>query len=86
MIQGERTVLAAALNGSSGVIRVWPSAANFLLVEFKDPQLAFDRARAAGLLVRDVRRQPGLERALRLTVGTPEQNGRLIAALCTEVA
>jgi histidinol-phosphate/aromatic aminotransferase/cobyric acid decarboxylase-like protein len=33
--------------------------------------------------VRDVRRQPGLERALRLTVGTPEQNQRLISALRT---
>jgi histidinol-phosphate aminotransferase len=64
------------------VIRIWPSAANFVLVEFADAQQALDRACAAGLLVRDVRRQPGLGRALRLTVGTPEQNGRLIGALC----
>ncbi|HEY4339649.1 MAG TPA: histidinol-phosphate transaminase [Steroidobacteraceae bacterium] len=84
LIQSERRQLAAALSGSPAVVRVWPSAANFLLVEFKDPQLAFDRACAAGLLVRDVRRQPGLDRALRLTVGTPEQNQRLLAALCAE--
>jgi histidinol-phosphate aminotransferase len=83
LIQRERALLAAALSGSAAVSRVWPSAANFLLVEFADPQLAFEQARAAGLLVRDVRRQPGLERALRLTVGTPEQNQRLIAALCS---
>jgi histidinol-phosphate aminotransferase len=83
LIQRERALLAAALCGSAAVSRVWPSAANFLLVEFADPQLAFEQARAAGLLVRDVRRQPGLERALRLTVGTPEQNQRLIAALCS---
>jgi histidinol-phosphate aminotransferase len=81
VIQDERTQLAAALAQSPGVIRVWPSAANFLLVEFEDPQRAFDLACAAGLLVRDVRRQPGLDRALRLTIGTPEQNQRLIAAL-----
>jgi histidinol-phosphate aminotransferase len=81
LIQNEREQLAAALSRSAAVVRVWPSAANFLLVEFKDPQQAFERARAAGLLVRDVRRQPALERALRLTVGTPEQNQRLIAAL-----
>jgi histidinol-phosphate aminotransferase len=81
LIQNERALLAAALSGSDAVVRVWPSAANFLLVEFKDPQRAFEGARAAGLLVRDVRRQPHLERALRLTVGTPQQNQRLIAAL-----
>ncbi len=81
LIRSERAQLAAALEASAGVIRVWPSAANFLLVEFTDPQQAFDAACAAGLLVRDVRRQPGLGRALRVTVGTPEQNRRLIAAL-----
>jgi histidinol-phosphate aminotransferase len=81
LIQGERARLAAALSSSDEVLKVWPSAANFLLVEFKDPQQAFERASAAGLLVRDVRRQPALERALRLTIGTPEQNQRLLAAL-----
>jgi histidinol-phosphate aminotransferase len=81
LIQSERARLAAALSTSPAVIRVWPSAANFLLVEFAAPQLAFERACAAGLLVRDVRRQPGLERALRLTIGTPDQNQRLLAAL-----
>jgi histidinol-phosphate aminotransferase len=84
LIQAERTQLAAGLSQSDAVIRVWPSAANFLLVEFKDPSQAFERARAVGLLVRDVRRQPGLDRALRLTVGTPEQNRRLLGALCAK--
>jgi histidinol-phosphate aminotransferase len=84
LIQSERVQLAAALSDCAAVVRVWPSAANFVLVEFQDPQLALDRACAAGLLVRDVRRQPGLGRCLRLTVGTPEQNQRLIAALCAE--
>ncbi len=83
LIQNEREQLAVSLSKSDAVIRVWPSAANFLLVEFKDPQRAFERARAAGLLVRDVRRQPTLQRALRLSVGTPEQNQRLLAALVT---
>ncbi len=81
LIQSERAQLVAALQHCDAVIRVWPSAANFLLVEFANPQWAFERACAAGLLVRDVRRQPGLDRSLRLTVGTPQQNQRLIAAL-----
>jgi histidinol-phosphate aminotransferase len=82
LIQQERAALTAALGRSPTVTRVWPSAANFVLVEFTAPQVALDRARAAGLLVRDVRRQPGLGQALRITVGTPEQNRRLISALC----
>ncbi len=54
----------------------WPSDANFLLVEFPTP-VAFARARAAGLLVRDLRAAAGPRPALRITVGTPEQNNRL---------
>jgi histidinol-phosphate aminotransferase len=60
---------------------VWPSDTNFLLVEFHDAAEAFELARRAGLIVRDVRGQLGLANALRITVGTPEQNDRLIAGL-----
>jgi histidinol-phosphate aminotransferase len=77
----QRAWLSAALRSAAGVVHVWPSEANFVLVEFEDAAAAFGKARAAGLLVRDVRTQPGLERALRITIGTPEQNRRLIEAL-----
>ena len=80
-IRGERERLAAHLSRSSGVVKVWPSAANFLLVEFHDPDAALERARSAGLLIRDVRSQPGLGRALRITIGSSEQNDRLLGAL-----
>ena len=77
----ERERLAQALGAKGAVRRVFPSAANFLLVEFANAGRAFDACRAAGLLVRDVRRQPGLEACLRITVGTRAQNDRLIDAL-----
>jgi histidinol-phosphate aminotransferase len=80
-VRAERERLAKALLSSSLATRVWPSAANFILVDFKDPGAAFQRACSAGLLVRDVRTQPGLGHALRISVGTPEQNSRLIGAL-----
>lgn len=77
----ERERLASALAGCARVARVWPSAANYLLVEFLDAADALRRTHDAGLLVRDFRSSPGLTRALRISVGTPEQNDRLLASL-----
>jgi histidinol-phosphate aminotransferase len=81
LLLAERSRVAAALTDIAGVLRVWPSEANFLLVEFSDPASALQRAHAAGLLVRDLRAAPGLARALRISIGTAEQNERLLASL-----
>ncbi|HEV2441222.1 MAG TPA: histidinol-phosphate transaminase [Steroidobacteraceae bacterium] len=80
MLLAERERLSLSLPRLARVARVWPSAANFLLAEFEDAGAALARAREARLLVRDARGYPGLGRALRITVGTPEQNGRLLEA------
>ncbi|HEV2269520.1 MAG TPA: histidinol-phosphate transaminase [Steroidobacteraceae bacterium] len=74
----ERARLLQALPRLGRVTRVWPSDANFVLAEFHDAGVALACAREARLLVRDARGYPGLGRALRITVGTPEQNGRLL--------
>ncbi len=79
----ERRRLAAALAAMPLVERVWPSDANFLLVECADAGRLLEAGVRGGLLVRDLRRQPGLERCLRISVGTPDENSRLIAALET---
>jgi len=81
MIRSERGRLHAALAEHPAVRRVWPSAANFITAEFSDPAMVLARARGARLLIRDVRGYPGLESCLRVTVGTPEQNSRLLRAL-----
>jgi len=83
-IQAERLRLAEGLRSARAVAKVWPSVANFLLVDFHSADAAghaLERACAAGLLIRDVRRQPSLAHALRITIGTPEQNDRLLDAL-----
>ncbi|MHB8814819.1 MAG: histidinol-phosphate transaminase [Steroidobacteraceae bacterium] len=80
VLLAERERLSLTLTRLARVARVWPSAANFLLAEFEDAGAALARAREARLLVRDARGYPGLGRALRITVGTPEQNGRLLEA------
>jgi len=63
------------------VVRVYPSQANFLLVRFGDAGRAFEALLAAGIVVRDQRAAPQLADALRITVGTPEQNRRVVATL-----
>jgi histidinol-phosphate aminotransferase len=77
----ERDRVLAAFAKLPSVTRVWPSASNFALVEFTDAALALARSRGAQLLIRDVRGYPGLGRCLRITVGSPEQNNRLLDAL-----
>jgi histidinol-phosphate aminotransferase len=81
LIRTERDKMLAALPTFSNITRVWPSSANFILVEFEDPVLALARSRGARLLIRDVRGYPGLGRCLRVTVGSPEQNARLLDSL-----
>jgi histidinol-phosphate aminotransferase len=77
----ERDSVAAALAGKACVRRVLPSAANFVLVEFDDAARAFERIAGAGLIVRDFRGLMGVGEALRITIGTPEQNSRMLGCL-----
>jgi histidinol-phosphate aminotransferase len=77
----ERERVASALGVIPAVSRVWPSAANFLLVQFGDARKAKQLMHAAGLLVRDFSRSTELTGTLRITLGTPEQNDRLLASL-----
>jgi histidinol-phosphate aminotransferase len=80
-IRAERERMLAALPRLPNVIRTWPSASNFILAEFADASLALARSRGAHLLIRDVRRFPGLGGCLRITIGSAEQNDRLLRAL-----
>jgi histidinol-phosphate aminotransferase len=79
-IRAERMRMRQALGSLPGVRSVLPSEANFLLARLANPASAIARAAAAGLLVRDARGYPGLEDALRISIGTPEQNTRLLKA------
>ncbi|MGE8247240.1 MAG: histidinol-phosphate transaminase [Stenotrophomonas maltophilia] len=80
-IKAERARLQAGLARLPGVLRVYPSQGNYLLARFADAQGAFDALLAAGVVVRDQRAAPQLGDALRITLGSPEQNDRVLAAL-----
>ncbi len=81
VVRRERERLLYALAGLPGVRRVYPSQGNYLLVRFDDPERAFRALLSAGVVVRDQRAAPQLGDALRITIGSPEQNDRVIAAL-----
>lgn len=83
VVRAERERLGAALARLPGVRRVYPSDANFLLVCLVDAEAAFQRLLVAGVVVRDQRGAPQLHDALRITLGTPEQNARVLGVLAT---
>ena len=83
VVRRERERLLYALARIPGVRRVYPSQGNYLLVRFDDPDGAFRALLAAGVVVRDQRAAPQLGDALRITIGSPEQNDRVLSALNT---
>ncbi|MGB5851778.1 MAG: histidinol-phosphate transaminase [Rhodanobacter sp.] len=83
IVRAERLRMQQALRQLPGVREVLPSQANFLAVRFDDAGAAYQCLLDAGVVVRDVRRYPGLGDALRITIGTPEENTRVLAALAS---
>lgn len=84
-IREQREALMAALARLPGVT-AFASEANMVLVRVPDAQRAFDGLKARGLLVKNVSKMhPLLAQCLRLTVGTPDENARLIQALQTAI-
>jgi histidinol-phosphate aminotransferase len=81
IIRSERARVASALRTLLVVRDVLPSEANFLAVRFVDADAAFKRLLATGIVVRDIRRYPNLGDALRITIGTPVENDRVLAVL-----
>ncbi|HSP35490.1 MAG TPA: aminotransferase class I/II-fold pyridoxal phosphate-dependent enzyme, partial [Thermoanaerobaculia bacterium] len=61
------------------LVEVFPTQANFITFRTKRP--LFEDLCARGILVRDVSSYPGLAGCLRVSVGSPEENDRFLAAL-----
>jgi histidinol-phosphate aminotransferase len=81
VLRGQRERLQQALRQMPGVT-AFPSEANMVLVRVPDSARAFEGLKARGILVKHIAGlHPLLAGCLRLTVGTPEENGRLLAAL-----
>jgi histidinol-phosphate aminotransferase len=77
-IKAQRDMLARILPEFRCVEKVYPSDANFLLVKVADARELYNRLISAELIVRDRSTTKGCEGCLRITVGTPEENKKLL--------
>jgi len=77
----ERERVADRIGKMSGVEKVYPSSANFLLVKFKDSKTVYNKLIDNGIVVRDRSSQPKCEGCLRLTIGLVKENNRLLSVL-----
>lgn len=77
----ERTELTRRLGQLPIVQYIYPSDANFLLVKTMDSKGIYDALVGRGIIVRDRSKVTLCEGCLRITIGTPEENARLLEAL-----
>ena len=80
-IVAQRDRLSAELPQRPCILRLWPSDANFLLVKVTDADGLYAHLLQDGIIVRNRSRVPGCAGCLRLTIGSPEENDRLLQSL-----
>lgn len=80
-IKNQRTFLLTELTTIDGVT-AYPSEANFLLVKFENSaQSVFDAMLEEKILLRNVSHYPGLDNHLRISVGTLQENQKILETL-----
>ena len=77
----QRARVAAALSAFRFVRRVYPSDANFLLVQVDDADALYAHLLADGIIVRNRSRVPLCAGCLRITIGLPSENDKLLQSL-----
>lgn len=77
----EREDLTKKLQVVPGVLHIFPSDANFLLVKVTAPREIYQYLLEKGIVVRDRSRVELCEGCLRITIGSPMENHKLVEAL-----
>jgi histidinol-phosphate aminotransferase len=77
----QRTVLVDGLSGISGVEKIYPSDANFVLVKVADPNGIYGQLVDRGVIVRNRNSVSLCAGCLRITVGTKDENRKLLDVL-----
>jgi histidinol-phosphate aminotransferase len=81
LLRSERERVASMLEKMPRVLAIYASAANFLCVRFTDGATMYRYLLSEGIVVRNVGAYPGLQNCLRISIGTPDENARLLRAL-----
>jgi histidinol-phosphate aminotransferase len=81
LIINERDILMKSLSVISVVKKVYPTDANFFLMQVDDPDGVYDYLLQRGIIVRNRSKEPLCEGCLRISVGTPQQNQYLLKVL-----
>ena len=79
-----REQLLPQLELHSDVVRVLPSDANFLLLLVKDAREFCEKCRKSGIIIRNQSHQPGLDNAVRVSIGSTEDMQAFLAVLNNE--
>ncbi|WP_417870915.1 histidinol-phosphate transaminase [Winogradskyella sp.] len=80
-IISERRLLIKVLGSITWIDTIYPTQANFVLVKVDDATNRYNQLVEKGIVVRNRTNQPLCKNCLRFTVGTSEENEKLIAVL-----
>ncbi len=78
LIRSERNRVSEQLLRLPNVLQVYPSEANFLLIECSDRARILEESRTQGILLRDRHSEPGLENCIRVTLGNRQENDEVL--------
>jgi histidinol-phosphate aminotransferase len=81
ILKDQRSILITALKQCSWIVKVYKSEANFILFQVDDASKRYRDFVDAGIVVRNRSSQYGCQNMLRITVGTPDENNRVIKLL-----
>ncbi len=79
----ERQRLMEAMHQLAGIVKLWPSSANFLCFQVGDAHSCYQSLLAQNVVVRNVSHYPGLKNCLRVSVGSVHENNLFLTAIRT---
>ena len=82
-ILDQRTKLIREFKKIAWIEKLYPTDANFILIRVDNANLRYEQLKNKGIIVRNRTREDGCTNCLRITVGTAEENKRLINTLNT---
>lgn len=80
-VKAERDRITVELTAYKEVLQVYPSEANFILVKVTDANALYDHCIAKGIVLRNRHGQKNCDNCVRITIGTPEENQKLLQTL-----